>query len=130
MGIPDNGTADAEQSGSFRETADYADASQSGARQIGGPLSQRIGRYIILRHLGQGAMGVVYTAYDEELDRKLALKLLHESALTSSDRRARITREAQAMARLSHPNVIQVYEVGEVLGRVFVAMEFIEGTTL
>ena len=74
-------------------------------------------------------MDVVYLAYDPELDRKLALKLLRpdraEAAASS-----RILREAQAMARLSHPNVVPVYDVGTVDGQIFVAMEFIEGGTL
>ena len=93
-------------------------------------LPRSIGRFVVLRQLGQGGMGVVYAAYDEELDRKLAVKLLHQTELQSADRRTRILREAQAMARVSHPNTVQVYEVGEVLGQVFIAMEFIEGTTL
>lgn len=103
---------------------------------------RRIGRYFILRPLGQGGMGVVYAAYDEELDRKVALKLLHRSELASTERRARVLREAQAMARVSHPNVLTVYEVGltdaadrddsgEATGsQIFIAMEFIEGSTL
>ncbi len=93
-------------------------------------LPRSIGRFVVLRQLGQGGMGVVYAAYDEELDRKLAVKLLHQTELQSADRRTRILREAQAMARVSHPNTVQVYEVGEVAGQVFIAMEFIEGTTL
>ncbi len=101
----------------------------------GGPVraAQRVGRYLILRQIGAGGMGVVFAAYDEELDRKVAVKLLRQAGDARSDLRARILREAQAMARLSHPNVVQVYEVGEVAtaaGQVFIAMEFIEGTTL
>jgi serine/threonine protein kinase len=94
---------------------------------------QRVGRYLLLRPLGAGGMGVVYAAYDEELDRKVAIKLLRPAGHAHSERRTRILREAQAMARISHPNVVQVYEVGEVAatsGQVFIAMEFIEGTTL
>lgn len=90
----------------------------------------RIGRFVILRQLGRGGMGVVFAAYDEELDRKVALKLLHGAELASADRRARILREAQAMARVSHPNVVHIYEVGEVGEQVFIAMEFVEGSTL
>jgi len=93
-------------------------------------IPHRVGRYIILRQLGQGGMGVVYSAYDEQLDRKVALKLLRQAEFAPADRRARLFREAQAMARLSHPNVVQVYEVGEEAGQVFIAMEFIEGTVL
>ena len=68
----------------------------------------RIGRYPILRRLGAGAMGVVFAAYDEQLDRKVAIKLLHRRA--KSDR---LQREAQGLARLSHSNVVQIYEIGE-----------------
>ncbi|HWB81721.1 MAG TPA: serine/threonine-protein kinase, partial [Nannocystaceae bacterium] len=88
----------------------------------------RIGRFPILRTIGKGAMGAVYAAYDNQLDRKIALKLLH--AGTSDDdevRRGRMLREAKALARLSHPGVVHVYEVGEHEGRVYLAMEFVEG---
>jgi serine/threonine protein kinase/tetratricopeptide (TPR) repeat protein len=86
---------------------------------------ETVGRYVILEKLGVGAMGVVHAAWDPDLDRKVALKLLH------GERHAeRLLREAQAMARLSHPNVITVHDVGEVDNRVFMAMEFVEGNTL
>ena len=132
-------TADLGQAASAAARAPTAEPAQAGSQALSQSDSQsdsrgrhpsRIGRYVIIRHLGQGSMGVVYAAYDPELDRKVAVKLLHESALTSSSRRARIIGEAQAMARVSHPNVVHVYEVGEATGQVFVAMEFIEGTTL
>lgn len=89
-----------------------------------------VGRYVILRRLGEGGMGIVYAAYDAELDRKVAIKLLHDSASDNPERRTRLLREAQAMARISHPNVVNVYEVGEVSGRIYVAMEFVDGVTL
>ncbi len=90
----------------------------------------RIDRFVILRKLGQGGMGVVYAAFDEQLDRKIAIKLLR-SELTDDERgRARMLREAQALARLSHPNVVQVHEVGRWRDHDFVAMEFIAGQTL
>ncbi|MCB9750614.1 MAG: serine/threonine protein kinase [Myxococcales bacterium] len=93
--------------------------------------SAKIGRFIVLRTLGEGGMGVVYAAYDQELDRKVALKLMRAlPGLTSDESRKRMQREAQAMARLSHPNVVQVYEVGMFREQLFVAMEFIEGVTL
>lgn len=91
-----------------------------------------IGRYTVLEILGSGGMGVVYGAYDPDLDRKVALKLLRASAPTGSGSeadRARLLREARAMAKLSCPNVITVYEVGTVAERDFVAMEFIDGIT-
>ena len=91
-----------------------------------------IGRYLITERLGAGGMGVVYGAYDPELDRKVAIKLLHAESWTSDSTlgRARLLREAQAMARLSHPNVIAVFDVGTFREQVFVAMEFIDGQTL
>ncbi|HLT40630.1 MAG TPA: serine/threonine-protein kinase, partial [Enhygromyxa sp.] len=89
-----------------------------------------VGRYVILERVGAGGMGVVYAAWDPKLDRKVALKLLHGASAKSSDHGQRLEREAQAMARLTHPNVIAVHDVGEVDGRVFVAMEFVEGETL
>ncbi len=90
----------------------------------------RIGRYTILRPLGRGGMGIVYAAYDDKLDRKIALKLVYISRERGTIGQARLLREAQALARLSHPNVVQVYEVGEHDRQVFLAMEFVSGTTL
>ena len=91
----------------------------------------RIGRFTVLDVLGRGGMGVVVAAYDPELDRSVALKIV--SASGEGDReeyRARLLREARAMAKIRHPNVIAVYEVGEHGGRVYLAMEQIEGGTL
>jgi tetratricopeptide (TPR) repeat protein len=98
------------------------------------PSGSRIGRYVVLYRLGRGGMGVVYAAYDPQLDRKVAVKVLrlrvagpvpgpHES-------QGRMLREAQALARLSHPNVVAVHDAGLLDGRVFVAMDFVEGETL
>jgi len=89
-----------------------------------------IGRYMVLGRLGAGAMGVVYAAYDPELDRKVALKLLHPRGHSSLDSRLRLMREAKALARLSHPNVVAVHDVGTYADRVFLAMEFVDGKTL
>src|SRR5262249_42704933 len=94
---------------------------------------ETIGRYLILGQLGRGGMGVVYRAYDPELHRNVALKLLRAEAsdkIGVEEARARLLREAQAMARLSHPNVIAVYDVGTFREQVFVAMEYIDGGTL
>jgi eukaryotic-like serine/threonine-protein kinase len=106
----------------------------------GFPLSLRegakLGRYVVLRKVGAGGMGVVYAAYDPELDRKVALKLLRPddamgcSEDTLSQRNRRLLREAQAMARLHHRNVVTVHDVGTFEDRVFIAMEFVDGGTL
>ena len=88
-----------------------------------------LGRYVVLGHVGAGAMGVVYAAYDPELDRKVALKLLRAGAGAAGPR-ARLLREAQALAKLAHPNVVAVYDVGALGDQVFVAMEFVHGVTL
>ena len=89
-----------------------------------------IGPFVVLRKLGEGGMGVVYAGYDVALDRKVALKLIRRSLIDRSEVRARMVREAQAMARLSHPNVVQVYQVGEHGDEIYVAMEYVEGQTL
>ncbi|MCB9749611.1 MAG: tetratricopeptide repeat protein [Myxococcales bacterium] len=89
----------------------------------------RLGRYLVIEPLGAGGMGVVYAAYDAELDRKLAIKLLR-AGRDGDDERARLLREAQAMARLSHPNVVSVFDVGTLDDAVFVAMEHVDGATL
>ena len=92
---------------------------------------EAVGRYIIVGEVGSGGMGVVYAAYDPELDRRVALKLLHRhTSRNRKNARARFVREAKSMARLSHPNVITVFDVGSEDDEVFVAMEFIEGRTL
>jgi tetratricopeptide (TPR) repeat protein/predicted Ser/Thr protein kinase len=101
---------------------------QSGASPETLERGSSLGRYLILDRLGQGGMGVVYAAYDRELDRKVAVKLLRGER--ARDGGARLLREAQAMARLQHPNVIAVHDVGTFGGRVFVAMEFVDGETL
>ena len=92
-----------------------------------------IGRYLVLGLLGKGGMGEVYAAYDPELDRKVALKLLRAQAAAGvdpSEGRARLLREAQAIARLSDPNVVVVFDVGMFGERVFLAMEFVDGNTI
>jgi hypothetical protein len=88
----------------------------------------QLGRYFVLGPVGAGAMGVVYSAYDPQLDRRVALKLVRGGG--DPEHAARVLREAQAMARLSHPNVVAVHDVGTVEGRVFIAMDFVEGQSL
>jgi tetratricopeptide (TPR) repeat protein len=111
----------------------HAGAGEDGVLEAGAT----VGRYRIQRLLGVGGMGVVYEAYDPELDRRIALKLLHSQSTgtslgssSSSTGQRRLLREAQAMAKLSHANVITVHDVGLHGSEVFVAMEFVEGDTL
>ncbi len=87
----------------------------------------RVGRYTVLECVGTGGMGEVYAAYDPQLDRRIAIKLLKRE---DGGLERRLLREAQAMARLDHPNVVPVYDVGEHDGQVFVAMAFVAGATL
>ena len=91
----------------------------------------KLGRYLILDRIGSGGMGVVYLAFDPQLDRKVALKVLRGNLGRDQSRfAARMLREAKAMARLAHPNVIAVHDVGIDGQRVFLAMELVESGTL
>jgi len=93
----------------------------------------RVGRYVVLGLLGEGGMGRVHAAYDPELDRKVALKLLNPERLRGDSldlARQRLEREARAMARLSHPHVASLHDVGEYEGQLFLVMEFLERGTL
>jgi eukaryotic-like serine/threonine-protein kinase len=89
---------------------------------------ERLGRYTLLGVLGRGGMGVVHEALDEQVGRKVALKLLH--AELRGRHAERLVREARALARLSHPNVVQVHETGRHPERWFIAMELVRGRTL
>jgi tetratricopeptide (TPR) repeat protein/predicted Ser/Thr protein kinase len=88
-------------------------------------LPDKIGRFQIAARLGAGSMGAVYCAYDPELDRKVALKVLHAGGDNQ-----RLVAEARAMARLAHPNVVPVLDLGTDRGRMFLAMELVDGVTL
>ena len=92
-------------------------------------LPARIGHYTIDRKLGQGGMGVVYAARDERLERWIAVKML-PGLETDEAARQRLWREARAAASVNHPNVCQIYEIGEEGGRLFIAMELLEGESL
>jgi formylglycine-generating enzyme required for sulfatase activity len=95
---------------------------------------EALGRYIVIERLGAGAMGVVYAAYDPELDRKVAIKILRwqegGGEARESRRRARLEREAKAIAKLAHAHVVSIFDVGVDGGRVFLAMEYLAGGTL
>lgn len=88
----------------------------------------RLGRYIVLERLGRGGMGIVYAAYDPDLDCKVAVKLLRARSELGSSGSAWLLREAQAMAALAHPNVAAVYDVGTIDEQLFLAMELLEGS--
>ena len=90
----------------------------------------RIGRYEIQRRLGTGGMGSLYLARDPGLDRLVAIKLLKDDFQDDHDLRERFAREARSVARLRHPNIVIVFDVGEDDGRPFMAMEDIAGETL
>jgi len=98
-----------------------------GSRAVAAELTAgtTVGRYVIVARVGSGGMGVVYLAHDPELGRRIALKLLAPARSGETS-----LREAQALARLSHPNVVTVHDVGTHGDRVWLAMEFVEGTTL
>ena len=89
----------------------------------------RVGRFELIESIGSGGMGVVFSARDHRLERRVAIKILHDF---TADRigRERLLQEAKALAQVSHPNVVQVFEVGEHEGRVYVAMEYVQGSSL
>jgi len=97
--------------------------------QVADALGASLGRYRLEHELGEGGMGVVHAAFDPDLERRIALKVLR-IATPSTEAKDRLLREARAMARLAHPNVVTVHEVGTANGRDYVAMELIEGQTL
>jgi tetratricopeptide (TPR) repeat protein/tRNA A-37 threonylcarbamoyl transferase component Bud32 len=106
-----------------------------GPDPVGAPLATgaRVGRYVVLDVVGAGAMGTVYAVYDPQLNRRVALKLLRQGVrfrAPIAELQHRLLREAQAMARLSHPNVIPVHDVGTHGDGLFIAMDFVEGMTV
>ena len=111
-------------------------ASETAARSDGPALraGNLIDRYLVLGHIGSGGLGDVYAAYDTELERKIAIKLLRTHAGPAAtglgDLHARALREAQALARLRHPNVVTVYDVGTHEEEIFLAMELVDGLTI
>src|SRR5260370_24532942 len=90
----------------------------------------KLGRYEIRSQIGAGGMGEVYLAEDTKLDRKVALKILPADVASNRDRMERFIREAKSAAALSHPNIAQIFEIGEHDGTHFIAMEYVEGITL
>ncbi|HWB81429.1 MAG TPA: serine/threonine-protein kinase [Nannocystaceae bacterium] len=104
-----------------------AGAESSGTRSWRGRF---VGRFVMLERIGRGGMGVVYLAYDPELDRRVAVKLVAASGTSEEGSTARLVREAQALAQLAHPNVVAVHDVGRTDEGIYVAMEYVEGMTL
>ena len=90
----------------------------------------KYGRYEIIEELGRGTMGVVYKAHDPQIDRPVALKVLREDRVVSNDFVLRFLREAKAIGRISHPNIVTVYDVGQDHGTIYIAMEYLEGRPL
>src|SRR5215470_5396462 len=110
----------------------FQDRTAAGAAAALGP-GARVGRFRIIERLGEGGMGIVFSAYDPDLDRRVALKVLRaDSAADGSATagRERLLREARALARLRHPNVISVHEVGSAGDCVYLAMELADGGTI
>ncbi len=93
-------------------------------------LPEIIGRFRIRELIGVGGNAVIYSAWDEDQGRPVAIKLLRDDRSSRLDTQARFLREAKAMARLDHPNVVRIYEVGTHEGRAFLALEYVEGVTL
>ena len=122
MSVPDSDPVGALAATEADRSGDDAAAPARGAA---------IDRYLVLAPLGRGGMGVVVSAYDPELDRRVAVKLIgRRGAASDSGGQERLVREAKAMARLSHPNVVPVYDAGHHGADVFVAMELCGGGTL
>lgn len=88
----------------------------------------RVARYVLLEHLGEGGMGVVWSAYDPELDRRIAVKLIRGEADDAA--RQRFIREARAMAQLHHPAIVAIHDVGTTGEHAYIAMELVRGVTL
>lgn len=97
------------------------------------PIPAKLGKYVVRRELGRGAMGVVYEGFDPFIERTVAIKTIRPQQLAQAETAeilARFKREAQAAGRLNHPNIVQIYEYGEEGGVAFIAMEFIKGREL
>ena len=118
---------------SARERLETATATAVATQEVGSVAAAADGRpsrYQIVGELGRGGMGIVYRAKDTSLDRTVAYKVLPETLQENSQALANFIREAKAAAKLNHPNIVTVYDTGEQAGRYYIAMEFVDGTTL
>src|ERR1700719_3440120 len=93
-------------------------------------LGQRLSHYRVVEQIGAGGMGVVYRAHDEQLERDVAIKVLPAGLLADEAARRRFRKEALALAKLTHPNIAAVYDVGEQCGVDYLVMEYVRGQTL
>src|SRR6185436_14813199 len=93
-------------------------------------MPEKIGKYEIIERLGRGGMGTIFKAHDPVLDRFVAVKVISTEIEITDELRARFFREAQACARLSHPNIVTVYAMGDEDGQLFIVMELLEGEDL
>ena len=93
-------------------------------------MPEKIAKYQILERIGRGGMGMIFKAHDPMLDRSVALKVISSEIEVTDELRARFFREAQACARLSHPNIVTIYDMGEDAGRLYIVMEFLDGDEL
>jgi eukaryotic-like serine/threonine-protein kinase len=126
-------TADADRTRIVPAFGDSLPKGVSEARDVpegAQPAFQQVGRYQILERIGRGAMATVYKAYDPEINRTLALKFLQPDLCVEEEHRSRFLREAKAAGALSHPNIVTVFDVGEIQGRPYIAMELLDGTPL
>src|SRR5262245_43547053 len=111
----------------MRDLADELLRAKVKARLFGGQHAPKLGRLLVHDRIGAGAMGTVYAAYDPQLDREVAVKVLHAA---DADANARVLREARALGKLAHPNVVAVHDAAEDDGVVYVVMELVRGTPL
>ena len=120
-----------EQAGDFASTPAMDVAARWLARQDDAPgVTGRIGAYEVLSLIGRGGMGEVYLAQDTRLGRKVAVKLLRQGLTSNRDAVRRFEQEARAVSSLNHPNIVTIYEIGDILDRRFIAMELVEGQSL
>src|SRR5687767_12188637 len=97
-----------------------------GPAGMGRPRGSEVGRFLVLEPIGAGGLGTVVAAYDPQLDRRVAIKRLHATA-SSVELRERVLREARALARVVHPNIVAVHDAGFHDGELFVVMELVDG---